>query len=156
MLVDAQFLGGASPNADDREALAALGGVAPSVGSHPRTFAWYAITSKFTEEVRAKWTGGGNFKFAKPEPKAAAADSGQSAAAAGGEGGKKKEKKKGGISAKEQKKLDRLAKRQAEEAKKNMFVKDPNDPCADKFGDMELNRSQCDPELRFQRKYVAV
>lgn len=37
-----------------------------------------------------------------------------------------------------------------------MFVKDPNDPCADKFGDKELNRSQGDPELRFQKKYTAV
>ena len=35
-------------------------------------------------------------------------------------------------------------------------MKDPNDPCADKFGDMEIIRSQCDPELRFTRKYVAV
>ena len=35
-------------------------------------------------------------------------------------------------------------------------MKDPNDPCADKFGDMELIRSQCDPQLRFERKYVEV
>ena len=37
-----------------------------------------------------------------------------------------------------------------------MFVKDPNDPCADKFGDMELNCSQCDPNDRFTKVYVAV
>lgn len=35
-------------------------------------------------------------------------------------------------------------------------MKDPNDPCADKFGDLPLNQSQCDPELRFQKHYVAV
>jgi aspartyl-tRNA synthetase len=58
--------------------------------------------------------------------------------------------------AREQKKLDRLKARQEADAKKNEFVKDPNDPCADKFGEMDLNRSQCDPELRFTRKYVAV
>ena len=33
-------------------------------------------------------------------------------------------------------------------------MKDPNDACADKFGDMELNRSQGDPEIRFNKKYV--
>ena len=37
-----------------------------------------------------------------------------------------------------------------------MFVKDPNDICADKFGDMELNRSTCDPEIRFKKKYVEI
>lgn len=58
--------------------------------------------------------------------------------------------------AKEAKKNDRLRKRQEEEAKKNEFVKDPNDPCADKFGDRELIRSQCDPEVRFQKEYTMV
>lgn len=43
--------------------------------------------------------------------------------------------------AKEAKKQERLRKQQEEIAKKNEFVKDPNDPCADKFGDLELNRS---------------
>lgn len=56
--------------------------------------------------------------------------------------------------AKEMKKQERLRKRQEEEAKKNEFVKDPNDPCADKFGDLELNRSQCDPETRFTKQYT--
>lgn len=59
--------------------------------------------------------------------------------------------------AKEAKKAERLAARQAQEAaKKAEYVKDPNDPCADKFGDMEIIRSQCDPEERFTKKYVAV
>ena len=35
-------------------------------------------------------------------------------------------------------------------------MKDENDPCADKFGDLPLNRSQCDPQLRFEKVYVEV
>ena len=35
----------------------------------------------------------------------------------------------------------RLRERQEKEAKENEFVKDANDPCADKFGDLPLNRS---------------
>lgn len=59
--------------------------------------------------------------------------------------------------AREAKKQERLAARQtAEAAKKADFVKDPNDPCADKFGDMEIIRSQCDPELRFTRLYIEI
>lgn len=46
--------------------------------------------------------------------------------------------------------------RQKEEEEKNRFVKDPNDPCADKFGDLELNQSQHDPEIRFSKKYVKI
>ena len=52
--------------------------------------------------------------------------------------------------------MERLRKKQEEEAKKNELVKDPNDPAADRFGEMELIRSQCDPELRHERKYTAV
>ena len=33
------------------------------------------------------------------------------------------------------------------------YVKDPNDPCAHLFGDRELIRSNCDSEIRFQKKY---
>ena len=35
-------------------------------------------------------------------------------------------------------------------------VKDPNDPSAALFGERELNRSQCDPELRFKKELTAV
>lgn len=66
----------------------------------------------------------------------------------------KKEAAAANKAAKENKKNERLRKRQEEDAKKNEFVKDPNDPCADKFGDLPLNRSQCDPETRFLKKYV--
>lgn len=48
------------------------------------------------------------------------------------------------------------AEKAAEIAKANEFVKDPNDPCADKFGDVEMNTSQCDPEIRFTKKYTAI
>ena len=58
--------------------------------------------------------------------------------------------------AKEAKKQERLKKRQEEDAKKNQFVKDPNDPCADKFGEVPLNRSEGDPEIRFQKVYQAI
>jgi regulator of protease activity HflC (stomatin/prohibitin superfamily) len=59
--------------------------------------------------------------------------------------------------AREAKKAGRLAERQAQGAAKNAeFVKDPNDPCADKFGDMDIIRSQCNPEDRFTKIYVAV
>lgn len=68
----------------------------------------------------------------------------------------KEEAKAANKAAREAKKLERLRARQEAEAKKNEFVKDPNDPCADKFGELPLNRSQCDPETRFTKKYVAV
>ena len=68
----------------------------------------------------------------------------------------KEEAKAANKAAREAKKLERLRARQEEQAKKNEFVKDPNDPCADKFGELPLNRSQCDPEIRFTKKYVAV
>ena len=66
----------------------------------------------------------------------------------------KKEAAAANKAAKEAKKQERLRKRQEEEAAKNVFVKDPNDPCADKFGDLPLNRSQCDPNLRFEKTYT--
>lgn len=56
------------------------------------------------------------------------------------------------------KKQARLAERQTKTQvqKEAEFKKDPNDPCADKFGDLELNRSQSDPELRYAKKYIQV
>lgn len=68
----------------------------------------------------------------------------------------KKEAAAANKAAKEQKKQERLRKRQEDDAKKNEFVKDPNDPCADKFGDVPLNRSQCDPQVRFEKVYTKV
>lgn len=55
------------------------------------------------------------------------------------------------------KKNERLAARQVSEAAKSgEFVKDPNDPCADKFGDNTMIQSQCNPEDRFTKTYVAI
>jgi len=58
---------------------------------------------------------------------------------------------------KERKKAERMALRQAAATKNDdAFVKDPNDMSAHLFGDRELNRSQCDPNLRFTKKYVEI
>ena len=34
--------------------------------------------------------------------------------------------------------------------------KDEADFCADKYGERPLNRSQCDPQVRFEKKYTEV
>ena len=59
---------------------------------------------------------------------------------------------------KEQQKAERLRQRQEQATKKKEedYKKDPNDPCASKFGDLELNRSQSDPELRYAKKFTQV
>ena len=70
---------------------------------------------------------------------------------------KKEEKKKKAQeekAAREAKKKERLEARQKKDEKE--FVKDPNDPCANKFGDREIIRSQCDPEDRFKLIYTNV
>ena len=66
----------------------------------------------------------------------------------------KKEEKK---DSREAKKAERLAARQnkvAAQVEENK--KDPNDPSAALFGERELNRSQCDPELRFTKKIINI
>ena len=67
-----------------------------------------------------------------------------------------KKEKKDGKGEREAKKAQRLADRQTKTAVQNEFKKDPNDPCASKFGDLELNRSQSDPELRYVKKFTEV
>ena len=55
------------------------------------------------------------------------------------------------------KKADRLAARQnkvAAQVEENK--KDPNDPSAALFGEVPLNKSQCDPELRFTKEFTSV
>lgn len=69
---------------------------------------------------------------------------------------KKKAKKAEKEAAKKAKEEAKRKKQMELEAQKHTFVKDPNDPCADKFGDLPLNQSQCDPNLRFERKYTSV
>ena len=69
----------------------------------------------------------------------------------------KAEEAKNQKAARDAKKNERLAARQAQgAAKSDEFTKDPNDPCADKFGDTVMIQSQCNPEDRFTKVYVAV
>lgn len=64
----------------------------------------------------------------------------------------KKEEKKDD---REAKKAERLAKRQQKVAKQGDDLKvDPNDVSASLFGIKPLNRSQCDPETRFTKKFT--
>ena len=69
---------------------------------------------------------------------------------------KQEEKKAKKAAEKAAKEAAKKAKKEEEERKKNTFIRDPNDPCVDLFGDRPLNRSQDDPNIRFQKKYVAV
>eukprot|EP00347_Sterkiella_histriomuscorum_P010186 403377277 len=56
---------------------------------------------------------------------------------------------------KEKKKQERLAARQKKTVEEE-YKKDPNDPSAALFGELELNRSQSDPELRYARTFTSV
>lgn len=57
----------------------------------------------------------------------------------------------------EAKKAERLANRQKKvAAQEDEGKKDPNDPSAHLFGELPLNRSQGDPELRFTKKFTKV
>lgn len=70
---------------------------------------------------------------------------------------RKKAKEEGkeitGPSAAELAKQERLAKRQAQEAG---YQKDPNDPAAHLFGDLEICRSQMPAEKRYERVYSEI
>ena len=69
----------------------------------------------------------------------------------------KGEEKKDSKAEREKKKAERLAARQQKSVgDQQEWKKDPNDSCAAKFGDCELNRSQSDPELRYAKKYTEV
>ena len=50
-------------------------------------------------------------------------------------------------------KQERLAKQQQNQGG---YQKDPNDPSAHLFGDLELNRSQSDPAKRYERVYTQI
>ena len=64
----------------------------------------------------------------------------------------KKEEKK---DSRESIKAERLAQRQKKVLAQEEEVKiDPNDPSAHLFGEREINKSQCDPELRFTKKFT--
>jgi aspartyl-tRNA synthetase len=64
--------------------------------------------------------------------------------------------KKDGKAERDAKKQARLAERQAKTTKDAEYKKDPKDTCAHKFGDLELNRSQSDPELRYAKKFTEI
>lgn len=74
------------------------------------------------------------------------------AAAAGEEGGEKKDSK----AEREKAKQERLAARQKKAVDAKEYVKDESDPCASKFGDLPLNRSQSDPAKRYDKKFIMV
>ena len=48
--------------------------------------------------------------------------------------------------------MDKRNKKPAEEE----YKKDPNDISAHLFGELELNRSQSNPDKRYERKFTAV
>ena len=56
-LANAQWLGGATPGADDVKEYENLGGKCPAVTSYPRSFAWYILVNRFTPAVRSSWAG---------------------------------------------------------------------------------------------------
>jgi hypothetical protein len=55
-LTENLWLGGQQPSKEDAEQFAALAGAVPNVDTHPNTFAWYSLVSKFTDAVRGTWT----------------------------------------------------------------------------------------------------
>lgn len=63
------------------------------------------------------------------------------------------EKKLNSKQEKDKKKQERLAARQK---KATELVKDPNDPSAHLFGEMEVNKSQSDPDQRYEKKYTDI
>ena len=68
-----QWVGGQSPSNEDKAAFDAMKGQNISAETHPNTFAWFFLCSKFTEAIMKTWAAG--------------------AAAKGGKGGKKGGKK---------------------------------------------------------------
>lgn len=56
---------------------------------------------------------------------------------------------------KEKKKQERLAARQ-KKTQEEEYKKDPNDPSAHLFGDLELNRSQSNPDERYAKTWTTV
>ena len=46
-LNETQWLGGQQPSSEDAESYANLNGAKPLINTHPNTFAWYAMVSRF-------------------------------------------------------------------------------------------------------------
>lgn len=49
------YLGGKDPSKADREMSEAIKGTMPSPASHPATFAWCALVSRYAEPLKASW-----------------------------------------------------------------------------------------------------
>lgn len=47
------------PNEKDKEAFEKVKTAPPSAESHPNTFAWFILVSKFTDAVRGTWGAAG-------------------------------------------------------------------------------------------------
>jgi hypothetical protein len=45
------------PTNADREAYELVKSSPPSAGTHPNTFAWFVLVGRFSDAVRATWTG---------------------------------------------------------------------------------------------------
>ena len=174
-LAEKQWLSGNEPGDADKEALTSLGNNVPKVTTHPNAFAWYSLACHFTwaKEILSNAAPvvqqqAAPQKEAKPQQqqkkeqpaqqeKKAAKTPDTPAAAEGEAGGEEKKGKKADKKAeREALKKARRDENAAKLAKQNEYVKDPNDPCADKFGDVEMNCSQHDPEIRFTKKYVDI
>ncbi len=131
-LDNSPWLGGATASAKDRTTLQAVkaAGITPSAKNHPKTFAWFCLCGRFTQSVQDTWTVGASV-----------------VAAGGAKEDKPKEKKLA--------KQERLARMQQQAAGANAQAT-AADPAGVRFGDMELNRSQGDPEDRHKEAYVEV
>ena len=72
-----QWFGGSQLTKDDADALQELDGKTPSPATHPHLFAWFCITSKFAQAVRASWAVGGATAAPAKAAKPAAAKQGE-------------------------------------------------------------------------------
>ena len=52
-----QWVGGQSPSSADKDAYEAVKSATISAETHPNTFAWFVLVSKFTDAVRNSWAG---------------------------------------------------------------------------------------------------
>ena len=86
-LKNQQWVGGQAPTSADNDAYNAVKDSNLSAETHPYTFAWFCLVSKFSDAVRNEWAAGAAAKGGAKGGKAAAGKK-------GGKGGDKKEAKK--------------------------------------------------------------
>ena len=80
------WLGGQQPSKEDAETFASMANNAPNSDSHPESYAWWVLCSRFSEEVRGTWAAGAP---------AAAQQKAPEESKKADKGGKKEKKKKG-------------------------------------------------------------